>query len=137
MILASFEYCKSFSPPDLEYIKLSLQSTALEFDADSNKQLLADFINSGAELPDFFKMASSAIVWAEIEKNKSAEELYIISKQIPEVAMRNNYVAFYRIPYLELASKKGHVQAAKELEVIEKEQIEQIEAIRKTLRNEE
>jgi hypothetical protein len=130
---AYFEYCNIGSPPDKRYIEIILRSIALSFDAEVNKKILRDIQNTDVDLPAFFEIASDAIIWAEVEKAKTPEELYKISTQIPEAAKQNNYIESYRLPYLLLAHEKGHMQATKDLQELEKNQAKYIQAIQKSL----
>lgn len=130
---AYFEYCKVGAPPDKQYIEIILRSVALSFDTEVNNKILKDIQNTGVDLPEFFEMAYNALEWAETEKAKDAEELYKISLQVPDAALRHNYSESYRIPYLLLAQKKGHAQAVKDIEILGQELIERAEAIRKEL----
>ncbi|MGH1455826.1 MAG: hypothetical protein ACRBDI_03505 [Alphaproteobacteria bacterium] len=72
----------------------------------------------GVKNDAFFALYKAAAEWAEIEKQKSADELYALAYRPDTVIEDQDILYSFLRAYLSLAAKKGHAQAKQELDDI-------------------
>ncbi len=83
----------------------------------------------GIDAPEFYEIFHEAMAWGELEKDKSAEELYALSQSVASKITDKKLRYHFNIAYLRLAAKKGHKQAKIEIDAI-------VETVTKEIREE-
>lgn len=103
-------------PPQLDYVQSLLRLQGLKFDKSHNLEILQKMEALDINSPEFISLFENAMKWAEIQKEHSGEELYLLSKTYPEKIQQENLKGFFRHAFLFLSINKGYSPAYEELD---------------------
>ncbi len=112
-VLAYSEYCDP-DGPDKDMTVAMFKVGILQHSNEENLNLYQVLKSSTLDMPEFMEIFKSQIDTAAAEKQKSAEELYQLSKTEPAKIEDSGWMDLLEDIYLKLAMDKGHQKAKKE-----------------------
>lgn len=117
---ARLKFCSPTKAPDIRQQIIKFKYAALFYDVDLLLENLNIMKSNNIDLQNLYQIIEDAINWARKEKQKSADDLYRLSKNLPKNLKLHDYENRFAFAYLLLAKKKGHQKATEEINAIPK-----------------